>query len=121
MITQDINIAILELFDLIKEEDIYQKYQSYESLVMNDKQINGLINKYHFINEELLIVNSIEKEKQLLKDLASIENSLVDIDIYQKYLLYYDMCNKLLNDISDLIFKDIIDIKKDECCGCNKR
>lgn len=110
MINQKLYIEVLELFDLIKEEDIFIKYKQLEQLVLNDKEIRQLINEYNFINETIANVEYEPFIKEQELELIKIQDKLNSNQNYCLYLDAHFCCNKRLNEISELIFKDIVSI-----------
>lgn len=112
MLNQNLNIALLELFDELALESIFIKYQELEQALLEEKEV---VNKIQSINEMYLELAKIAYEPfqtQLSQKISTMEDDLNNNQLYQEYLKYYQLCNTRLNEISKLIFKDIINVSE---------
>jgi hypothetical protein len=88
---QALYLLMLELFDLLKEEQLFIDYKVKENELLNDYEFISLVNDYHN--------NDFNKDECFM----NINNNLN----YQAYLKLYELCNERLKQLSDIIFKDI--------------
>lgn len=120
MINQDLYIEILELFDLIKEEEIFIEYKKVEKLTLENKEIVKLINEYNEIVDSCSNISYTPYLEESEQKLTDIQDKLNRNELYQRYLNLYDKCNKRLSYLSELMFKDIINVGEVGCCGHHK-
>ena len=118
MIEQELYIEILELFDLIYQEEIFIEYCELERKLLTDEKVVKVVNNYNEINTSLAKVTFASYQLEQEKQLQQLKQQLLQNKDYQRYQELYDLCNKRLNYLSSLIFKDIIIVKETGCHGC---
>ena len=118
MIEQHLYLEILELFDLIKEEPLFKKYQQLENELINNHELQVLITKYNDLNDEQNKIGYLSYQKEIEEKKVKIKKQLESEKLYQEYLETYDLCNDYLINISKIIFKDIVLVNEGVCDGC---
>lgn len=112
MLNQELNLAILELFDELKGEQIFITYKELETKLIANKEITSLIKKINDLDEEVYKVNYQPYQNELNDRISKLKTELLTNHDYQSYLKYYQLCNQRLNEISKLIFQDIIEVSE---------
>ena len=120
MINQDLYIEILELFDLIKEEEIFIKYKEVEKKTLDDKEILNLIKEYNNIVDSCNNISYSPYLEESEQKLNIVQEKLDNNELYQEYLNLYERCNERLSYLTSLIFKDVINVGEVDCCGHHK-
>lgn len=112
MLNQELNIALLELFDELSVESIFVTYKELETKLIENKDIPTLIKKINELDEEVYKVNYQPYQNELNERINKLKDELLNNHDYQEYLKYYQLCNKRLNEISKLVFQDIIKVSE---------
>jgi hypothetical protein len=66
-----------EIITTLKKDTDYKRWQELKTIIANDKELQGLLNKYQILNED-----SKNNHKELLK----IKDKLYDHPIYFEYI-----------------------------------
>lgn len=118
MSLMNIDLEILKLQDLLKDQPQVKKYYQDLKQLENDQVYQQLLDKY---NEKCELINKTEyipfKEQEATK-LAEIEKELMNNQNYQKLMQDYEVVNNLIQNIASTIFLDIVNVKEGGCCGC---
>ncbi|MDF9867609.1 cell fate (sporulation/competence/biofilm development) regulator YlbF (YheA/YmcA/DUF963 family) [Bacilli bacterium PM5-3] len=117
MIDQDLYIEILEMFDLISKEPLFIKYKDIEKQLLEDKDVLIIHQEYNDLANSLENISYHSYVKETNEKMLSLEKELSSNLKYIEYEKSYNECNDYLNNISKIIFKDIIDIGEKNCCG----
>lgn len=114
MLDQDINIELLNLFDLVDKSSTYLNYQNHEQAVLNDYDLLMMINTHNDLMEKY----DLSHDDHMMKRINELQDKINNNEGYIAYLKSYDDYQKLMEDISKIIFKDIINIVKEgETCA----
>lgn len=105
----NIKKEIDELFDEIKDSNLYKNYISSKNQLNSNNEIKGIINE---IKEyQVKITNNYSNELDL--EIKKLYNQLNSYPLYQSYLEYKEELNNMLANIIkefNLYFKDILDL-----------
>ena len=103
----DIEEKIDELFDELKNKDIYVNYVRVKEELKNNKEINEIIKQIKRL-QKICTNNNVPKLENEIKELYNVLNSY---PIYQSYLNLKDLLNEELIIIKcqfENYFKDIL-------------
>lgn len=119
MINQELNIALLEMFDEVDKEEIFKNYCAIENEVLKS-DIVKIVAEINNLNEEISRVEYQPYQLELKNKIELLENDLLANPLYQEYLHAYEMCNQRLEELAKIIFKDIINVREMSECACSK-
>ncbi len=119
MINQELNIAILELFDEIKEMDLFKVYKINEEKALNNPEVNRLINKINTLSDLTYSVSYQPSLDEITTKISKLTSDLENNEFYNSYMCSYQECNDYLKHLSELIFKDIVEVESE--CFCEHK
>lgn len=119
MISQELNIAILEMFDEVEKEATFINYLQLEKEILNSDIVKK-IEEINNLNEEISRIEYQPYQRELSNKKDIIEKELENNKLYQEYLKAYQLCNLRLQELSKLIFQDIVNVSEMSKCACNK-
>lgn len=114
MLEQEVNLELLNLFDLVKNAPEYHSYQQAEKMVLDDYQLLMMINEYNDLNND----NNLATHGK--KRLDELKNKIDNNQSYHHYLESFNLYQTLMEKIAQIIFQDIITISK-EGEGCARQ
>lgn len=91
-----------KLHDELLNSNEYKELKEKEKLMLMDKKVNDMINKYH----DLLSKSYNDKSKELLKKLHLIKLRLDENELVINYKKAYKAYQLLISNITDITFKD---------------
>lgn len=117
MLEQAINIELLKLFDLIQASPEYAQYRQLERDVLSDYDLLMLINLYNDLSK-----TSYQDDDKTQARLAELKQKVDADEIYCQYLNSLAVYQDMIEAVSKIIFKDIINIiKEGERCAHQQR
>lgn len=116
MLEQEVNLELLNLFDLVKDAPEYHSYQQAEKVVLDDYQLLMMINEYN----DLSTRHSLEGPDK--KRLEELERKIHDNQSYHHYLDSLSNYQTMMEKVARIIFQGIITISKEgEGCARQQR
>lgn len=113
MLEHEINLEMLNLFDLVTKSSEYCNYHHAEKVVLDDYQLLIMINEYNDLSAQ----SSLEANGQ--KRLSELKKKIDDNPSYYHYLDTLRLYQIMVERIGQIIFQDIITISKEgEGCAC---
>lgn len=117
MIEQDLNIAILEMFDEVKKLAIFKNYRINEEKALNNIEVKHLVSEINKLSDLTYSITYQPSLDEICNKIDKLTLELENNEFYNNYLCSYNECNEYINYLSKIIFKDIIEVERE--CFCD--
>ncbi len=98
----EINKALDEVIDSIRDSEIYQKYNHVLVQVDKSKDINKLVKQIKSLQKKIVLEEHKKNDiSKLLEELEKIKKELYDIPLYQEYIYTALELNDLIKLVSN--------------------
>ena len=117
MNNSEILVMAYDLKDKIVKSDLYKDLKEKEKLMFEDEECSKLLSAFQIVKEEYKEAKRFEKYGSNVEDvqrrLSDLKYKLDENKLVKDYNSAYKKMNKKLKEIEKIIFKDIIEGKRE--------